>query len=771
MTFAPRYVAVVVVAAFALSAPAARAANDVIPGRKYAVLVGVSDYNLKAGLTRLPGAARDVSKLRDALVYGGFRAEDVTLMMSGVTDDKLKPTGKNIKAALASTFQKCKPEDTVILAFAGHGLQFTGDDQQYFCPFDMVLDSKDRSTLVPLLDVFKQLGNCPARRKLLMVDACRNDPFSDADGQGKTAASKKVSGNISVSVPNAGDFAALFSCKAGQTSFEAPTAGGQHGVFFYHVILGLNGEAAGSDGTVTLDELVNYVRQNTKDYVKRTFGDDFDQEPQYRLAGEVGIVPLVQPNSKGNSEVLKLFRLAERAAELEGAAEATKFYDQLLKLDPKSGDAYFARGTQKLKLAKQAAEMSDAAKKKATAAQENENPEAAKKQTELSKKQSDESKKLYEEAARDFTKTLKYKPGDVDAYLGKADAEYELNSLSAALLDYEEALESDRGNPKTLRARGFVYYASGKLDSAMKDFNDAIEAEEESPVGYYYRSLVRIKQGKTNLALADLDRAIKLDSKNLRFSKERMALAIAMNDSKGVDAEEARQQKIYASLPKSDLKAQEQFISTQQNVTNYYVKTGQNEKAARLSETTAKQAEQVYKFNNERLNKQDKVSANVNRPLAALLFGQGAEANTRRENERNALKDWGKGDGGGFFGGGRRPGGDDQPKGGLLGLGRRPGGDDQPKGGLLGGGKATPDKPRAGGLLGGGGDNNRRDSGAGGGLLGGGRTPPSGGGIFGGGGGGASGGGLLGGGGGGRGGGLLGGGGGSSGGGGRRGGN
>ena len=58
-----------------------------------------------------------------------------------------------------------------------HGVQFSGSEESYFCPADARL--ADRSTLIPLDEVYADLEACEAGFKVLLVDACRNDPQSD----------------------------------------------------------------------------------------------------------------------------------------------------------------------------------------------------------------------------------------------------------------------------------------------------------------------------------------------------------------------------------------------------------------------------------------------------------------------------------------------------------------------------------------------------------------------------------------------------------------
>ena len=68
-------------------------------------------------------------------------------------------------------------EDSLLVALAGHGVQFRGESESYFCPADARL--ADRKTLIPLGEVYKELEASGAGMKVLLVDACRNDPQSD----------------------------------------------------------------------------------------------------------------------------------------------------------------------------------------------------------------------------------------------------------------------------------------------------------------------------------------------------------------------------------------------------------------------------------------------------------------------------------------------------------------------------------------------------------------------------------------------------------------
>ncbi len=60
-----------------------------------------------------------------------------------------------------------------MLGFSGHGVHIGG--HSYLCPTDAKLDDP-QGTMVALDKVYEQLDASKATLKLLVIDACRNDP-------------------------------------------------------------------------------------------------------------------------------------------------------------------------------------------------------------------------------------------------------------------------------------------------------------------------------------------------------------------------------------------------------------------------------------------------------------------------------------------------------------------------------------------------------------------------------------------------------------------
>jgi hypothetical protein len=254
--------------------------QDSTPGKKYALLIGVRKYK-REELSDLKYTENDVEKLAKVLEKSGYRR--VTVLTQKAGDPDLLPTGENIREHFQAMLKGCKPEDTILLAFSGHGVQFKEEKEHYFCPMDARLG--DKKTLVSFSEIYEQLKDCKAATKVLLVDACRNDP---EPGGGKFVVGvERLAGHPATA---RGGVAAFYSCSKGEASYESEPLG--HGVFFHFVIQGLEGKAANKKGEVILESLAAYVKEAVNDYVKDRISPKCTQTPH--LVSDVrGQPPLV----------------------------------------------------------------------------------------------------------------------------------------------------------------------------------------------------------------------------------------------------------------------------------------------------------------------------------------------------------------------------------------------------------------------------------------------------------------------------------------------
>ena len=243
-------------------------------GENYALLVAVGDYDLKE-LRPLKFTRADILDFQKMLVESGFPERNIVLMHDDLPklvarcqqlgpDVKAQdylPEGAKIRRELELLLNRLRADDAVVVAFAGHGVQFRDDKRSYYCPADTRLEHKD--SLIALEEVYSALKDSAASRKMLLVDACQNDPQSSLSRSRKTVDLESVTRPPSQPVPEG--VVALFSCKPGQKSFEMPELG--HGIFFYHVLEGWKGNAdANKDGKISHEELARYAERQTADY-------------------------------------------------------------------------------------------------------------------------------------------------------------------------------------------------------------------------------------------------------------------------------------------------------------------------------------------------------------------------------------------------------------------------------------------------------------------------------------------------------------------------
>ena len=157
------------------------APGNAVAGDRYAFLVGVRNYD-PASFVSLRYTEDDVTGLASALKRSGYDSSNVVLMKQseGANNFKRLPLSKQIRDELRLLLSELQTDDTLIVAFSGHGVQFEGEDTIYFCPMDATLN--DKKSLVSLTEVYGLLADerlCKAGTKVLLVDACRNDPRSE----------------------------------------------------------------------------------------------------------------------------------------------------------------------------------------------------------------------------------------------------------------------------------------------------------------------------------------------------------------------------------------------------------------------------------------------------------------------------------------------------------------------------------------------------------------------------------------------------------------
>ena len=151
---------VVIAAGLLLGSHAALAENRV------ALVIGQSNYR---SVVALPNPANDAKAMSQLLSDAGFEV----LSAADLSQNEMRERVSDFAAKVAA-----KGPDTVALVFyAGHGLQIDGEN--FLIPVD--IDPKREADIplqaVRLNDILNTLTSVPSRMRILLLDACRNNPF------------------------------------------------------------------------------------------------------------------------------------------------------------------------------------------------------------------------------------------------------------------------------------------------------------------------------------------------------------------------------------------------------------------------------------------------------------------------------------------------------------------------------------------------------------------------------------------------------------------
>src|SRR5882757_2888471 len=135
---------------------------------RLALVIGQSAYR---SVPALPNPSNDAKAVAQLLSDSGFEV----LSASDLSQNGLREKVSEFAGRVAA-----KGADTVALVFyAGHGLQIDGEN--YLVPVDV--DPKREADIpiqaVRLNDVLNTLNSVPSRMRILLLDACRNDPLPD----------------------------------------------------------------------------------------------------------------------------------------------------------------------------------------------------------------------------------------------------------------------------------------------------------------------------------------------------------------------------------------------------------------------------------------------------------------------------------------------------------------------------------------------------------------------------------------------------------------
>jgi len=169
--------------AAAINVHAARGSPDGL--KRVAFIIGSSDYS---ELASLPNARRDAAVMAHALADLGFDTVEFA--------ENLK--AEDLRQVPAIIAERAAAADVVLVFYAGHGVEVGGAN--FLIPVDAVPDSDAHlaTRALPLGELTAAAGKA-RRGALVIVDACRDDPFVEARA---VARSRGVGAQATATVPD-----------------------------------------------------------------------------------------------------------------------------------------------------------------------------------------------------------------------------------------------------------------------------------------------------------------------------------------------------------------------------------------------------------------------------------------------------------------------------------------------------------------------------------------------------------------------------------------
>lgn len=264
---------------------------------RLAVIVGINKYS-DPDIKELQGAVRDAEEMRESLEGPGNFKILHYLIGSDATSESIR------RALYDLLWKSCDPCELALFYFSGHGL-LDGHREPYLAPYD--LNSKELLVRgIKMLELKQILVNSSNRDNAMVVLDCCHSGMITGGSDRSAGDSPPLYASLRVEETQEADTASQPRAM-GTGKFILASAGPNekareqefshrirregdkphyHGLFTFHLLEALNGEAAESDNEVYLPRLRQYLderMQNYKDHDAYYFGFGKGLEPKIRL--------------------------------------------------------------------------------------------------------------------------------------------------------------------------------------------------------------------------------------------------------------------------------------------------------------------------------------------------------------------------------------------------------------------------------------------------------------------------------------------------------
>jgi hypothetical protein len=252
------------------STPAGRAAANIGIKNHWAVIVGISEYQFTGdgGLSNLAFAENDARQFAKALEAQGWNKDYIKLLTNK------DATKREIESTLEGWLTKTRPEDMIVLFWAGHGFPDVEDPEKvYFACYDTEVTKP--TTGYRMDRVRTALEERRVKNVVVIADTCHAGKLvTRGDGRGISVVPAIQHMEQQKSIPAGWIF--MVAADTDRKAIEHTSW--QNGAFTHCLLQGLAGAADGfqsagaKDSVVTLGELRDYLLKTMPEETQRLFG-------------------------------------------------------------------------------------------------------------------------------------------------------------------------------------------------------------------------------------------------------------------------------------------------------------------------------------------------------------------------------------------------------------------------------------------------------------------------------------------------------------------
>jgi uncharacterized caspase-like protein len=278
--------------------------------KRVALVLGNSNYKNAAVL---PNPVNDAAAVAATLKGAGF----------DIVDSRLNLSAADMRRALRDFADQARDSDLAVVYYAGHGIEIDGTN--YLIPTDATLQ-RDTDIYDEAFSLDRVLLTIePARQlRLVIVDACRNNPF--AETMKRTVSTRTVSRGLARIEPTTTNTLVAFAAKAGLTALDGNSKNSPYATALIKHIATPGLDVRRAFGFVR-DDVLQATGNRQEPYVYGSLG-----------GADIALVPIAStPTANLQSETRRDFELALQVGHKDAlnaflAQHPEGFYASLAKL-------------------------------------------------------------------------------------------------------------------------------------------------------------------------------------------------------------------------------------------------------------------------------------------------------------------------------------------------------------------------------------------------------------------------------------------------------